>query len=45
MPASWRYRSSTHRLGRGRTYTFYLYAYPAAHPRGIFIGKTSFTER
>jgi hypothetical protein len=45
MPASWRFHSSTHRLGRGRTYTFYLYAYPAAHPKGIFIGKVSFRER
>jgi Abnormal spindle-like microcephaly-assoc'd, ASPM-SPD-2-Hydin len=45
MPASWRYRSRTHHLGRGHSYTFYLYAYPAAHPKGIFIGKTSFTER
>lgn len=45
MPASWRYRSSTHRLGRGHTYTFYLYAYPRAHPKGVFIGKTTFTER
>jgi HYDIN/CFA65/VesB family protein/centrosomal CEP192-like protein len=45
MPSSWRYRRSTHRLARGHGYTFYLYAYPAAHPRGIFIGKTSFTER
>ena len=45
MPSTWRYHSSTHRLGRGRSYTFYLYAYPAAHPKGIFIGKTSFSER
>jgi hypothetical protein len=45
MPSSWRYRSSTHRLVRGRSYTFFLYAYPASHPKGIFIGKTSFTER
>jgi hypothetical protein len=45
MPASWRYRSDTRHLGRGHTYTFYLYAYPAAHPKGIFIGKTTFTER
>jgi hypothetical protein len=45
MPSSWRYRRSTHRLAHGRSYTFYLYAYPAAHPRGIFIGKSSFSER
>jgi Abnormal spindle-like microcephaly-assoc'd, ASPM-SPD-2-Hydin len=45
MPSSWRYRHSTHRLAHGRSYTFYLYAYPAAHPKGIFIGKTSFSER
>jgi hypothetical protein len=45
MPATWRYRSRTHRLARDRSYTFYLYAYPAAHPDGIFIGKTSFRER
>ena len=44
-PATWRYRSSLHRLGRGRSYTFYLYAYPAAHPNGLFIGKVSFSER
>jgi Abnormal spindle-like microcephaly-assoc'd, ASPM-SPD-2-Hydin len=45
MPASWRFHGSRHRLGRGHGYTFYLYAYPAAHPKGIFIGKVSFTER
>jgi hypothetical protein len=45
MPARWHYRSSTHRLSRGHSYTFYLYAYPAAHPKGIFIGKVSFSER
>lgn len=45
MPSSWRYHSSTHRLGRGHSYTFFLYAYPAAHPDGIFIGKVSFSER
>jgi len=45
MPATWRYRSSTHRLARDRSYTFYLYAYPAAHPNGIFIGKVAFRER
>jgi Abnormal spindle-like microcephaly-assoc'd, ASPM-SPD-2-Hydin len=45
MPSSWRFRRSTHRLVRGRGYTFFLYAYPASHPKGIFIGKTSFTER
>jgi len=45
MPAKWRYHSSLHRLGRGRSYTFFLYAYPAAHPKGIFIGKVSFSER
>ncbi|HKV68125.1 MAG TPA: choice-of-anchor D domain-containing protein [Gaiellales bacterium] len=44
-PATWRYRSSTHRLGRNRSYTLFLYAYPAAHPNGIFIGKVSFSER
>lgn len=44
-PATWRYRSRTHRLARDRSYTFYLYAYPAAHPNGIFIGKVSFSER
>ena len=44
-PATWRYRSSTHRLGRKRSYTLFLYAYPAAHPNGIFIGKVSFSER
>jgi hypothetical protein len=45
MPGQWRYRSSTHRLAHNRSYTFYLYAYPASHPNGIFIGKTSFSER
>jgi hypothetical protein len=45
MPSSWRYRRSTHHLARGRSYTFYLYAYPASHPKGIFIGKTTFSER
>jgi archaellum component FlaF (FlaF/FlaG flagellin family) len=43
MPSAWRYKSNAHRLIRGRTYTFFLYAYPKAHPKGLFIGKTTFT--
>jgi hypothetical protein len=45
IPSSWRYSHRAHRLVRGRSYTFYLYAYPSSHPKGIFIGKTSFSER
>lgn len=45
IPASWRYSKATHRLGHERSYTFYLYAYPASHPKGILIGKVSFTSR
>jgi hypothetical protein len=45
MPSTWRYRSATHRLVRDHSYTFFLYAYPAAHPKGVFIGKSSFRER
>jgi hypothetical protein len=45
MPSSWRYHRRAHRLVRGRSYTFYLYAYPSAHPNGIFIGKVTFSER
>jgi hypothetical protein len=45
LRSSWRYRGNTHRLVRGNGYTFYLYAYPASHPRGILIGHVSFSER
>jgi hypothetical protein len=45
MPGSWRYHKSTHRLAHERSYTFYLYAYPSSHPKGILIGKVSFSER
>jgi hypothetical protein len=43
FPASWRYQHASHRLRSGRTYTFFLYAYPKSHPNGLFIGKTTFT--
>jgi len=45
IPRSWRYNHSTHSLVRGGDYTFYLYAYTRAHPRGVSIGQTRFTER
>ena len=45
IPASWRYNRHTHRLGHNRSYAFYLYAYPASHPKGILIGKVAFTTR
>jgi len=43
--SSWRWKKATHRLVAGQTYTFYLYAYPASHPNGLFIGQTRFTTR
>jgi hypothetical protein len=45
IPASWRYKKATHRLGHERSYAFYLYAYPSSHPKGILIGKVAFTTR
>lgn len=45
MPSSWRYKHVVHRLVRGGSYTFFLYAYPASHRDGILIGQVSFTER
>jgi hypothetical protein len=44
MPSSWRYKRVGHRLVRGGSYTFFLFAYPASHPDGILIGQVSFTE-
>ena len=40
--SSWRWRG-VHRLVRGHTYTFYLFSYPASHPKGLLIGQTTFT--
>ncbi|HEY8859981.1 MAG TPA: choice-of-anchor D domain-containing protein [Gaiellales bacterium] len=40
--SSWRYKGA-HRFVGGHTYTFYLFAYPASHPKGLQIGKTTFT--
>jgi hypothetical protein len=30
---------------RGRTYTFFLFAYPKSNPDGVLIGQMTFTER
>ncbi len=43
LRSSWRYKGATHRLVKGKTYTFFLYAYPASHPDGTLIGQTTFT--
>ncbi len=45
FPASWSDDGHTHRLIRGHRYTFFLFAYPKAHPKGILIGQTAFSER
>ena len=42
--SSWRYKGA-HRFAAGHTYTFYLYSYPASHPKGLLIGQTTFTIR
>jgi hypothetical protein len=42
--SAWHWRG-VHRLRRGHTYTFYLFSYPASHPKGFFIGQTTFTVR
>jgi hypothetical protein len=42
--SSWRYKGA-HRFTAGHTYTFYLYSYPASHPKGLLIGQTTFTIR
>lgn len=46
--SSWRYpKHSTHvhRLVAGHTYTFFLYSYPASHPKGLSIGQVTFTVK
>jgi hypothetical protein len=43
--SSWRYKGATHRFVAGDTYTFYLYSYPAAHPKGLSIGQVKFTVK
>jgi hypothetical protein len=45
LASSWRDHGRTHRLVRGGTYTFFLFAYPKSHPDGILIGQMSFYER
>jgi hypothetical protein len=45
LASSWRDHGRTHRLVRGHTYTFFLFAYPKSHPDGILIGQMSFFER
>jgi hypothetical protein len=42
---SWRWNKAAHRLLRGQTYTFYLYAYPSSHPHGLLIGQATFTTK
>jgi hypothetical protein len=42
---SWRWNKAAHRLVRGQTYTFYLYAYPSSHPQGLPIGQATFTTK
>jgi hypothetical protein len=45
LAPSWRDHGRTHRLVRGRTYTFFLFAYPKSNPDGVLIGQMTFTER
>jgi hypothetical protein len=42
LPSSWKYNKGHHRLVEGGTYTFFLFAYPKTHPKGILIGQTTF---
>lgn len=37
--------SGRRRLHHGFTYTLFLYAYPASHPEGVSIGRTTFRVR
>ncbi len=45
LSSSWRDHGRTHRLVRGATYTFFLFAYPKSNPDGVLIGQMTFTER
>ncbi len=45
LPSSWHYHGGRHLLVEGGTYTFFLYAYPKAHPNGVLIGQVTFFER
>lgn len=45
LRSSWRYHGSRHRLVEGGVYTFFLFAYPKAHPNGLLIGQVTFRER
>jgi hypothetical protein len=45
LRSSWRYHGHRHGLVEGGVYTFFLFAYPQSHPKGILIGQTTFTER
>jgi hypothetical protein len=45
LKSSWHYNRNVHRLLEGNTYTFFLYAYPKAHPNGILIGQSAFSVR
>jgi len=42
--SSWRYKGAR-RFTAGHTYTLYLFSYPASHPHGLQIGRTTFTVR
>jgi hypothetical protein len=45
LPSTWGFHGRRHRLVEGGVYTFFLFAYPTAHPKGILIGRTTFAER
>jgi hypothetical protein len=45
IPSNWTYNHTSHALGHGGTYTFYLYAYTSSKPNGYLIGHTTWTEK
>jgi len=45
LPSSWTFNGQSKSMQHGGVYSFYLYAYTAARPRGFLIGATVFTER
>jgi hypothetical protein len=45
LPGSWTINGQSKSLQRGGVYSFYLYAYTPARPKGLVIGLTVFSER
>jgi hypothetical protein len=45
LPRSWTFNGQSKSIQSGGVYSFYLYTYTAARPRGFLIGLTVFTER